>query len=127
MSLPAYPDPRGLGVAEQPWAVDPCPSDCSRGGIEGCVSFECLGFRPHGKDAFFSYTCRASESGGAVTCAALGDLDGDGQRSLQVYRGLGPEGESSPVPSFGGLAPNCPSPERRRRPDVRMRCADVEG
>ncbi|MEO1235112.1 MAG: hypothetical protein AAFZ18_40115 [Myxococcota bacterium] len=107
VSLAAYPDPHGLSVAEQLWSVPPCPTACSREGIEGCASFDCVGFHPHGDDAFFSYACRVSTDGQAVTCAALGDLDGDGQRSLQVRRRRGPKGEVAPIPSFGGLAPEC--------------------
>lgn len=108
VSLDPYPDPKGLGVPEQPWAITPCPETCAKGQLESCRHFECVDFRPHGGDAFFAYACTATEDGQAVTCAALGDLDGDGRRSLQVHRILSPEGGAATTPSFGGLAPACP-------------------
>lgn len=107
VSLAAHPDPEGLGTGEQAWNLPPCETACEQGKVESCSSFECVGFRPHGDDAFFSYACTATEDGQAVTCAALGDLDGDGVRSLQLRQVAGPKGTTAPTPSFGGLAPPC--------------------
>lgn len=111
VSIAPYPDPKGLGPGEQLWKLPPCSPECGQGSLSACASFACIDFRPHGDDAFFSYACSASDDGRAVTCAALGDLDGDGVRSLQVYRKVGPNGSTAPTPRFDGLAPDCPLKE----------------
>ncbi len=94
------------GTVKAPFAINPCPSSCSRANLRACNTFECIGFRPAG-DVQYSYACEASADGNHFTCAALGDLDGDGNASLFVY-GTG-EGSSivAPIPDFGGYAPPC--------------------
>lgn len=73
-----------IGGPAATWVDEPCPAACRRLAIEACSSFGCLEFEP--SSPLHRYGCRAQRSGDAydVTCAAAGDLDGDGAVSLLV-------------------------------------------
>jgi type IV pilus assembly protein PilA len=102
------PSPEGIGPDQRAWTAQPCPAACARESPAGCVSFDCIGFRPAGA-VLYSYACATSGDGAHMTCGALGDLDGDGERSLFVTGTAGPNGQlAAPPPDFGGLAPPCP-------------------
>ena len=109
LAAPPTPDVSQLGPEPVPWQLRPCEG-CNWRRPSSCYSFECIPFRPH-EDVYYSLACTASNDARTVTCAALGDLDGDGQYALFVFR-IVPKGARrrsvpAPVPDFGGLAPAC--------------------
>lgn len=93
------------GPAKAAWSAGPCNPGCSADAPEACGSFSCLDFQPYGQ-VYFRYACAVNEQGSAYTCAALGDLDGDGEYSLWAV--TGGEGAPVPVPDFSGRSPACP-------------------
>lgn len=99
------PTPPNLpGFSKTAWPVTPCTGDCDSV-PSGCASFECISFRPpHG--VYYSYACEVSDDGLDYACAAIGDLDGDGQLGMFVY-GTGQDVFGAPIPDFGGHAPRC--------------------
>ncbi|MCA9553783.1 MAG: hypothetical protein KC933_27335 [Myxococcales bacterium] len=88
------------------FAAAECSADCSAENPDACASFDCLGFTPPGQ-VFFRYACEVTEDGQAYTCAALSDLDGNGELKLFVV-GSGEGRLEAPIPDFDGRAPTCP-------------------
>ena len=113
--LKAEPSLAAPGPAAQYWASAPCSPDCAYDQPSKCTSFDCLEFNP-GAEVHFSYACETSADGAHFTCAALGDLDGDGIRSLFVY-GTGDSEIVAPIPDFDGASPAC-----RPRPNEVTKC-----
>lgn len=111
ISTPATPNPSGLSTEIRSWAAEPCAEACRVEDLGACESTACLGFKPVGvKGVRYAYACSTNEARDAFTCAALGDLDGDGELSLFIYLEPGSSG-LAPVPDFDGLAPACePTP-----------------
>ena len=96
--------PSGPLPGEKPmkWPTESCPSDCRGLHLEACSSFACLDFAP-AQPVRFRYGCKAIRHGDAydVTCAAAGDLDGDGKISLLVV-GTSTSGQLvAAVPALG--------------------------
>lgn len=89
------------GTAKEPWDARPCPAECSPENAAACTELACIGYQASGP-VYFRYACEASSEPKAVTCAAVGDLDGDGELSALVY-GIAEEGSATiqaPVPAF---------------------------
>ena len=103
--LKAEPSAQFVDMTKQLWGAMPCEASCSQEAADTCTSFDCMGFKPEG-DVYYAYACEASEDGMHYTCAALGDLDGDGEYSLFVY-GTGQNELVAPIPDFGGQSPGC--------------------
>ena len=93
------------GTQPQPWDVLPCDAACSPEQPDACRSFDCLGFEPEGP-VYYAYACEVTEAGGHFICAALGDVDGDGEYSLYIT-GPGTDDDEAEVPDFDGLSPGC--------------------
>lgn len=88
-------------TAKEAWEARPCPADCSRDNIAACTELSCIGYQPSGP-VYFRYACQASSEPRAVTCAAVGDLDGDGALGALVV-GVADDGSptiQAPVPAF---------------------------
>ncbi len=77
----AAPAGGGQGEAPGAWTAAPCPDSCGSD-ASTCNSFACMQIDPGGS-TYFTYACAAT--GGDApefTCAAVGDLDGDGEKSV---------------------------------------------
>ncbi len=93
------------------WVSAGCDSACGPGNFKACEVFACLNWQPMGS-SHYSYACEVTPNGDNFTCAALGDLDGDGEFGMFVY-GTGEGRIVAPIPDFGGKAPACtPEPGR---------------
>lgn len=109
--------PAGIpGETPRPWADVPCDSACATDNLKACEVFACLDWRPM-SNSYYTYACEVSPDGENFTCAALGDLDGDGEFGMFVY-GTGDTNLVAPIPNFGGRAPNC-----QARPGEIVDCA----
>ncbi len=85
-----------VGTAKEPWDARPCAAECGRENTAACAEFACIGYQSSGP-VYYRYACEASADRQAVTCAALGDLDGDGELAALVY--------AIPAEGTGALAP----------------------
>lgn len=85
------------------WDAPPCSPSCTPEGGD-CSGFGCLDFQPM-SNVFYRYACEVNAKADAYACAALGDLDGDGEYGLYVI--VGGEGEPPAIPDFGGRSPSC--------------------
>lgn len=97
---PAGNTPSQARAAFSPGSCNPA---CGRESPEACTSFACLDFDPG--QTYFRYACDVNADGSAFTCAALGDLNGDGAFSLWAV--AGGDGDPPPVPDFSGRSPPC--------------------
>ena len=104
--LAAAPSASTVGSQKQFWGPQPCDPGCAYDNPSACTSFDCLELTMP-EEVYFSYACEVSSDGANFTCAALGDLDGNGTPSLFVY-GTGSGQIVAPTPSFGGQSPPCP-------------------
>lgn len=93
------------GTLKSPWPVRECNPGCSSDSPAACDSFECIGFQPDG-NIYYAYACEVSSDRQNFTCAALGDLDGDGIPGMFVL-GTGDTTLVAPIPDYNGNAPDC--------------------
>jgi type II secretory pathway pseudopilin PulG len=98
--------PAGIpGKKPRAWADAACDSACATDNLKACEVFACLDWRPM-SNSYYAYACEVSSDGDNFTCAALSDLDGDGEFGMFVY-GTGEGRLVAPIPDFGGKAPAC--------------------
>ncbi len=72
----------------QSFPMEPCDEACAQDPSK-CRKLSCLDVSL--TTTRYAYACQTSASADQVTCAAVGDLDGDGQMSVTVW-GTAPEG-----------------------------------
>ncbi|MEQ8280661.1 MAG: DUF4190 domain-containing protein [Deltaproteobacteria bacterium] len=79
--------PTGGGASDErgPWNPAACADAC-KADVSACTSFACLSFDMDPGGTYFRYAC-ATVGGEAddFTCAAVGDLDGDGDKSVFLF------------------------------------------
>jgi Tfp pilus assembly protein PilE len=71
-----------------PWVDRPCPEACATD-VNACTELSCGKFRPHA-DVYYRYACSATPAEGdqepAFACVAVGDIDGDGEKSAFIVK-----------------------------------------
>lgn len=92
----------GGDTQKKAWTEPPCDERCGREDLSMCTSFSCIA-EPFGP-LYFSYACVATAGDKPdFTCAAVGDLDGDGDKSAFVY-GTNHEGRTNLVAPLPAIA-----------------------
>ncbi len=93
--------PVGGGSGSQPvaWDAAPCEEACGRDNLAACTSFDCIGVAPYGPSRF-TYACNAV--GDDYACAAVGDLDDDGEVSVWIVGSNNSGGDriAAPLPAI---------------------------
>lgn len=90
------------------WESRPCPEDCKRDNLAACTELACIGYQASGP-VYYRYACTATLPSEGVpaefTCAAMGDLDGDGEPSVMVFgTGHGQKTIQAPLPELAAQA-----------------------
>ena len=95
------PNPPGSpGARLRMWAPRDCNQACAPEATDSCTEFSCIGYEPAGK-LRYTYACSGTKT--AFTCAAAGDLDGDGTLKMFVWA-TAPKGQPrAPIPAIGPL------------------------
>lgn len=92
------------------WEGRPCPEDCKQDNLAACTELACIGYQASGP-VYYRYACTATPpsegSPAEFTCAAIADLDGDGQLGVMVLGTAHTEGQATiraPLPELAAEA-----------------------
>ena len=107
--VPARATPTGAPASvKRPWESDPCPPACGPTSTSACSGYSCIGYEPAGH-LYYQYECTVAADGQDFACGAIGDLDGDDEFGVFVYRGsFDRKTQRSNAPLPGIVRDHCP-------------------